>query len=1105
MTIDPVSLGITLALTAAQMALQASSKIEGPRLDDLSVSVADYGAPLFNFHGIRKSDGPPIFFAEPLHEVKRQAKTKGGKYNEYTYFGTWAVLLAGHEIEAVTRIWFDRHLVYQATDAGPPTIFPIAFTNIANKGKGTSTTTVSLSDHMRIYLGTETQMPDPRMLATVEAEHGAGSCPAYRGSAYIMFEEVPVEKFGNRIPQVTVEMVRAAVPHYPYETFDVSQTNTRLWNTRLSPDGTRLVWGSTTSFEIWDMPSRTLINRGNWPVEINLGHSIGVKNDGSILAVAEGTVLGSDLVKFSADGSSILSLDVDIFYDSQWQNDIYAVVDGDGLEHWGSSPYSVVEWFFFDGAPFQMVDLTGVTWRPTCFFTDGYGDIWACGCRGDGTGHTTAYFYRMVSASGRTANGFLTVTGLIATTGGQQQVQAVHVMDSTHDQFAFNWGYDALYAVDVDSGAVLASNTTTVLDVYNTAKQMANMRYGDNSVWLGGGAPTEVSLFDLTEIRTIDPQDWLAEDVDGVLYIPALNALACWPQFDDVMTLRYLDRIGGDTVTLREIAEDVAEQCGLPDYDFTDLTQEIRGYSYVLGAGTEKLEPLFDAYDSEIRPHDFTVQGIKRTGSASLTIATEWFARSGSAPRYTIDLRQASELPRALVFNFADADADQQTNSVRVSRPADATDAKGEQTIDMTTLVLSVDEARQLANRYFRRLWNSRETISNSLTMQQAALEPADLRYLDLDGETVTARARRATFAADGRINMEWVPDSASLALLDGSIGAPMDGRVPAAILVPGPSKGAILDIPLIRDADDSRVPFLYYAAGPYSSAPWTGADVWMSDTGLLADYMGGWGAVAANDAMDWGITTDALPDALPWLFDRASTLNINFKSGAPSGATEDELLANDALNLLAVGSVDAGWELLQYSSATLEGDGSWTLSGFLRGVRGTEWAIAGHGAGETVVLLSSNIHKRTMGASEIGDTDAYRAVSQGRTVDSAFEQSVTFAAAAQKPYAPVHGVLTLDSGSGDWSIDATRRTRIGGANVDGTDVPLGETGESWSCDIFDGVDVVRTITEASLPLTYSSADQTTDFGSPQSSLAVNLYQVAPDLALRGYPLAIAA
>jgi hypothetical protein len=59
---------------------------------------------------------------------------------------------------------------------------------------------------MRIYLGTETQDADPRMESWCEDRYGADSCPAYKGTAYIVFEDLPLEKFGNRIPQISVEV-----------------------------------------------------------------------------------------------------------------------------------------------------------------------------------------------------------------------------------------------------------------------------------------------------------------------------------------------------------------------------------------------------------------------------------------------------------------------------------------------------------------------------------------------------------------------------------------------------------------------------------------------------------------------------------------------------------------------------------------------------------------------------------------------------------------------------------------------------------------------------------------------------------------------------------
>src|SRR5690606_22092911 len=56
---------------------------------------------------------------------------------------------------------------------------------------------------MRVYRGDETQTPDPLIVAK------EGQAPAYRGLAYVVFERLPLEDFGNRIPQLSFEVVRA--------------------------------------------------------------------------------------------------------------------------------------------------------------------------------------------------------------------------------------------------------------------------------------------------------------------------------------------------------------------------------------------------------------------------------------------------------------------------------------------------------------------------------------------------------------------------------------------------------------------------------------------------------------------------------------------------------------------------------------------------------------------------------------------------------------------------------------------------------------------------------------------------------------------------------
>jgi len=1080
---DPVSLAITAALTAAQMGLQASRKIEGPRLDDLSVTVADYGTPLNYFYGLRRFEGVPIIWAEPLREVKRRRKTKGGKYNEYTYYGSWAVAIAAHQIDAATRILFDKHLVYDATGAGP--ISPFAL----SKG-------FSIADHIRIYLGTEDQMPDPRMLADVESKHGAGSCPAYRGVAYIVFDDIPLEKLGNRIPQITVEAVSTGSAAYPYESFPYAYNTPG--NLTIDPSGTYAMWGGG-NYEVWDLPTRTMLQSGSFPQTVT-GDRMGISSAGIIYAAHNGILLqgegGGRIQTFDATTGAYLGA---LNTGGSYQQACVVIADGAGNDHlltFGWSYWSIQYHLNLSGGIAAWEELS-FGWKVTQYLADAHGDIWAVGAQwGPFLTATTMYLKRIVDTGvrpGSPSYAEFTAPGAVG-----PQVDAAH-----HDgHFILQWNGSNLYLIDEDTLAIVDDRAFGYAWAGNN---WINHDPRQSSIWLGY---TEVSLKDLSTIRTVDPLDWKSETsvLGTVTYISSLNALLAGAGggAGAIITFRYLDRVSSNGVTLGSIADNIATRCRVPEEnaDFAALDQTIRGYNWTQGAGRDILEPLFDAHDCDIAPHDFMIRGVKRGGASSGTIDVSQFVRGDS--RYTSTRAADRDLPRALTFSFADVDAEQQTNSVLVQRPSVTVSSARELSINMTNLALTVDEARQLAERYMRRKWFGAGTIENAVTAQELALEPTDVKTLVLDGINRTARLTAQTFSADGSIKAEWERDDPSIALLSGAAGAAMDGRVPSAMLVPGPTGGFVLDVPLAYDGEEQPSPFMIVAAGPYATTTyWPGADFSMSDDNSLDSYDAGWASIPALDACTWGIATNALPESLPWLPDYGSSLNVRMQSGELESVTDADFDASPSLNLALLQSAD-GWEYIRFRIATLEVDGSYTLTGLARGCRGTEQHIAGHVAGDRFLLVDASRSKRTMSASEIGDTDYYKAVSHGREEDSAFGIiAVPFTAAAQKPYAPVHGSLSRDSGTGDWSIDAVRRTRIGGANLDGTDVPLGETAESWSCDVIYEGAVIRTLTGSSLPLTYTAVQQEADLDFALTSLSVNLYQVSPALSLRGYPLAI--
>ena len=56
----------------------------------------------------------------------------------------------------------------------------------------------------RWYPGDEAQAADP----FIAVKMGAANTPAYRGTAYVVFEELPCPPYGNRLPQLSFEVFR---------------------------------------------------------------------------------------------------------------------------------------------------------------------------------------------------------------------------------------------------------------------------------------------------------------------------------------------------------------------------------------------------------------------------------------------------------------------------------------------------------------------------------------------------------------------------------------------------------------------------------------------------------------------------------------------------------------------------------------------------------------------------------------------------------------------------------------------------------------------------------------------------------------------------------
>lgn len=1030
--------------------------------EDLEITTGAYGASLSNGLGTVRNDETLCIFANPIREVKLRGRSKGGKAPEFATYATFAIAFVDHEVEKVTRIWLDKKLCYDITGSGPVT--PIV--GSVNSGKRSRSLSTALTSYMRIYLGTETQEPDPKMAAILDERIGPNSCPAYRGVGYVMLDELPVQSFGGRRPTVTVEYVTASTPRYPYDTR--AKTGIGALNGfSYSQDHSRFTVSFGGHFEVWDAIARVQLSEGDldgsvWGAPTSLAplntalYGLDITGDnlvswptdgvGAQLSVASLTYPGTGTIGFTLpNGGEKVAITSNLTFPTYYAAQVYdpvtmLVTETDSL---GAVPGEEAVSHY-------------------CQTTQG--DIYAVSHRHEILGSptfTTATLTRLTSFGDTAAS--ITLTGFPASSNFNR----LHIF---HREGAFLVSYDGtdLYLIDDQTGAELAHRALT--HSANVDAQFRNAYPGAATVWLDGGSTTtamEISTTDLSTIRTATFGDWSggpALAAADVVYNEATNALIGSPITDWQLTYYYLDRAEGAGVTLEDIVDDISIRCGLTpgDWDASDLDQTVLGYSWTQASGAEILGTLLEAHDSEVGPHDFGVRFRKR-GAAVLGAITT--AELVGAPAYSIEEPHDDDLPVIASLSFADPAIDGQSNTARVRRPLSTSDGRKEESLSLPTWRTNVTPARQAVEGWMRRLWYSSETVKLSVTRQHTAWEPGEAYTFTFDDISRAMKITRLEFAGDGRLNAELQRYDPDIHILADVVGAPADGVPPSVIEVPSYTKGLVLDAPLIRDADDGLLVYLAATAWDPDS-PWPGAEFYASDDGL--DYEAGFGSVSSAEAAVMGTASDALPDALSTVIDYANTLTVVLHDGVLTSCTELEMLYGANAFLL-------GDEVGHFMTKTLVAPKTYELTGLLRGRRGTEWATGTHAIGDRFVLLDTVLPKVTMGASEVGDTDYYQPITSGGS--SGFTQALTYQGISLRPYAPVY--LTVADSGGDKILGWTRRTRIGAWNVYNAMPPLGETTEQYVVRIFNaGGAAIRTYSSLTTPtVTYPAADIASDGG----------------------------
>jgi hypothetical protein len=296
------------------------------------------------------------------------------------------------------------------------------------------------------------------------------------------------------------------------------------------------------------------------------------------------------------------------------------------------------------------------------------------------------------------------------------------------------------------------------------------------------------------------------------------------------------------------------------------------------------------------------------------------------------------------------------------------------------------------------------------------------------------------------------------------------------------------VNINMLRDSDNDPG---FYVAASGTNATWPGAVLFKSSDNGASYQQIATITSAATMGRVIGTLGNFAGGNIP---DEINRITVRLERGTLSSVSYASFLGG-------VQAAVIGDEIVLFRDAVLNGDGTYTVSGFLRGQRGSDYAMSQHGTAERFILLNATSIQRIPGVTaDLHMPRLYKAVTVGGSLAKTTAQTFTNDGAGLKPYAVVH-VGGGRNADGDVLINWTRRSRISGEWRSGVNVPIGEEAEAYEVEICDAgyTTVKRTITGLTSPTaTYSAADQTADGITPGDPVALRIFQLS-SIVGRGY------
>jgi len=872
-------------------------------------------------------------------------------------------------LAAITRIWEDGKLVY---DVRPES------TIVAESAK--------FAEGMRIYLGTQDQLPDPEL----EAIHGVGNVPAYVGRAYVVFVKKditdrrsisdykfecatsaqvvsvdalmllrPAEDRWSAIP--SPDGIDWSAPRYADGVIpeDLSQllsgTDGRYIAYAIATAGAKLKYSDDKGLT-WHSPTTggTVVKRGR-----------GASENGVILIPADGGVLRSidNGVSFNlrtSPGSTNIGMALTNGFAVTRGSDGRIKYSNDTGDTWSTGPLLGLstgaggDFFGFDGAVrFCGATMTG---EGAISLTDG-----------------------------------ATVTPMALPPGVDEEVQAICGGQVGATKLWLAGSQDGKLLRDTGDGWEMSSYAATGAIVLIAF-------VGTGFLIVDGGLSTYLNKLIFT------PDGETFTDVTP----PGSGA------FTGIAANYSIGQAAGDPIAVDQAVLAIHDIVNQPasEVDVTDLAGLMMDGLVLAGdySAASAIRSIGSAYLFDSPQYDGKIRHRLRGKPVVATLTIDDLV---DVPEEATR-EQAIEFPRKLNLDYQDAEIDYAPAKETSTRSSADVRVVGE-TNFQTPITMGRDAAAQLAAKLHKVSWADAEgEVKFSVPDSFLWLAPADTVGLALRDTIRRLRIEQMEISG-GQLNLTCRVDrqSAYASNVTGVPKPPVTPPPPSIIL---PSELALLDIPALADAHDMGTPVIYLAAGPTGDV-WPGATVQRS-TDAGANYSAE-AEFSTNTVM--GVLLADVAQASEHYPDRTNVVHMMLDSPDDEldSLTEQQFLSEGGA--FAIENGDGSWELMQYMEAAQDIDGSYALSHLQRG----RLCTGGHAhtAGQRVVFLD-RVRMATMPISTIGMDVYHRAITHGLTAEQAVVDNEVYTARSQIEFPCANLLGAIDSNT--LSLTAIPRHRFG-------------------------------------------------------------------------------